>query len=148
MISSIHIQKLTALLVDLPTMSLLVCQVSMLLLVLTRKQSWSEENTWGRNFEAKGCTSSWAQVKLQTPPPLNFQKARFSLSFLFQAMNFMRSPEGGRGWESFGEDPYLTGVASAETITGIQSQGVIATAKHFIANDQEKNRHEVECHLP
>jgi beta-glucosidase len=63
-------------------------------------------------------------------------------------MNFMRSPEGGRGWESFGEDPYLTGVASAETIIGIQSQGVIATAKHFIANDQEKNRHEVERQHP
>ncbi|KAI8341948.1 glycoside hydrolase superfamily [Chlamydoabsidia padenii] len=57
------------------------------------------------------------------------------------AMNFMRSPEGGRGWESFGEDPYLTGVAAHDTIIGIQSQGVIATAKHYIANDQEKNRH-------
>ncbi|KAI9251582.1 glycoside hydrolase superfamily [Sporodiniella umbellata] len=56
------------------------------------------------------------------------------------AMNFMRSPEGGRGWESSGEDPFLTGVASAETIKGIQSQGVIATAKHFILNDQELNR--------
>ncbi|CAO3595858.1 unnamed protein product [Absidia cylindrospora] len=63
------------------------------------------------------------------------------------AMNFMRSPEGGRGWESFGEDPYLTGVASAETITGIQSQGVIATSKHFIANDQEKNRHEESSNI-
>ncbi|KAI8080067.1 glycoside hydrolase superfamily [Halteromyces radiatus] len=58
------------------------------------------------------------------------------------AMNFMRSPEGGRGWESFGEDPYLSGVASYETISGVQSQGVISTAKHFVANDQEKNRHE------
>ncbi|KAI8063909.1 glycosyl hydrolase family 3 N terminal domain-containing protein [Gongronella butleri] len=56
------------------------------------------------------------------------------------AMNFMRSPEGGRGWESFGEEPFLTGVAAAETITGIQSKGVIATAKHFIMNDQELHR--------
>ncbi|KAI8080068.1 glycoside hydrolase superfamily [Halteromyces radiatus] len=63
------------------------------------------------------------------------------------AMNFMRSPEGGRGWESFGEDPYLSGVASYETITGIQSQGVIATAKHFIANDQEKNRNEESSNI-
>jgi beta-glucosidase len=55
-------------------------------------------------------------------------------------MNFMRSPEGGRGWESGGEDPYLTGVVAAETIQGIQSQGVIATAKHYILNDQELNR--------
>ncbi|KAI8639283.1 glycoside hydrolase superfamily [Parasitella parasitica] len=55
-------------------------------------------------------------------------------------MNFMRSPEGGRGFESHGEDPYLQGVAAAETIKGIQSEGVIATAKHYILNDQELNR--------
>ncbi|KAG0928436.1 hypothetical protein G6F35_007997 [Rhizopus arrhizus] len=56
------------------------------------------------------------------------------------AMNFMRAPEGGRGWESGGEDPYLTGVLATETIVGIQSQGVIATAKHYLFNDQEMNR--------
>lgn len=56
------------------------------------------------------------------------------------AMNFMRSSNGGRGWESGGEDPYLTGVLAAETIKGIQSEGVIATAKHYILNDQELNR--------
>lgn len=47
---------------------------------------------------------------------------------------------GGRGWESGGEDPFLTGVLAAETVKGIQDQGVIATAKHFILNDQELNR--------
>ncbi|CAO0790070.1 unnamed protein product [Mucor circinelloides] len=55
-------------------------------------------------------------------------------------MNFMRSPEGGRGFESGGEDPFLTGVVAAETIKGIQSEGVIATAKHYLLNDQELNR--------
>lgn len=47
---------------------------------------------------------------------------------------------GGRGWESGGEDPFLTGALVAETVKGIQGQGVIATAKHFILNDQELNR--------
>lgn len=56
------------------------------------------------------------------------------------AMNIGRSNEGGRGWESGGEDPYLTGVLASETIKGIQSEGVVATAKHFILNDQELNR--------
>ncbi|CAO3636966.1 unnamed protein product [Cunninghamella blakesleeana] len=56
------------------------------------------------------------------------------------SMNFMRSPHGGRNWESFGEDPYLSGVTAAETIKGIQSQGVISTAKHYILNEQELNR--------
>lgn len=56
------------------------------------------------------------------------------------AMNFMRAPEGGRGWESAGEDPFLQGVVSAETVKAIQQEGVIATAKHYILNDQELNR--------
>lgn len=40
-------------------------------------------------------------------------------------MNMLRVPAGGRNWEAFGEDPYLVGIASAETIKGIQSQGVV-----------------------
>ncbi|KAF2418675.1 beta-glucosidase [Tothia fuscella] len=51
-----------------------------------------------------------------------------------------RSPMGGRNWEGFGTDPVLQAVAAAETIKGIQSQGVIATAKHFIGNEQEHFR--------
>ncbi|AEO58343.1 glycoside hydrolase family 3 protein [Thermothelomyces thermophilus ATCC 42464] len=49
-------------------------------------------------------------------------------------------PQGGRNWEGFGVDPYLTGIAMAETIEGIQSAGVQATAKHYILNEQELNR--------
>jgi beta-glucosidase-like glycosyl hydrolase len=37
-----------------------------------------------------------------------------------------------RNWEGFGTDPYLQGISAAETIKGIQSSGVMATAKHFI----------------
>ncbi|KAL1897129.1 glycoside hydrolase 3 [Sporothrix stenoceras] len=47
---------------------------------------------------------------------------------------------GGRNWEGFGPDPYLTGVAMAETIQGMQGAGVQACAKHFILNEQELNR--------
>ncbi|KIH92662.1 beta-glucosidase [Sporothrix brasiliensis 5110] len=49
-------------------------------------------------------------------------------------------PVGGRNWEGFGPDPYLTGVAMAETIQGMQGAGVQACAKHFILNEQELNR--------
>ncbi|KAH9889678.1 glycoside hydrolase family 3 protein [Xylariomycetidae sp. FL2044] len=49
-------------------------------------------------------------------------------------------PTGGRNWEGFGADPYLQGIAMAETIEGMQSVGVQATAKHFILNEQELNR--------
>ena len=51
-----------------------------------------------------------------------------------------RSPEGGRNWEGFSPDPYLSGVLMAQTIQGIQKEGVIACAKHYIANEQEHFR--------
>ncbi|KAF4122890.1 beta-glucosidase [Geosmithia morbida] len=53
---------------------------------------------------------------------------------------FGRIPAGGRNWEGFGPDPYLQGVACSETIRGIQDQHVMATIKHFIANEQEHFR--------
>ncbi len=47
-----------------------------------------------------------------------------------------RMPAGGRNWEGFSPDPVLTGIGMAESIKGIQDAGVIACAKHFIANEQ------------
>ncbi|KAJ8066955.1 hypothetical protein OCU04_004337 [Sclerotinia nivalis] len=51
-----------------------------------------------------------------------------------------RSAMAGRNWEGFSPDPYLTGVAMEETIIGVQSQGVQASAKHFLAYEQETQR--------
>ncbi|KAK3499168.1 putative beta-glucosidase 1 precursor [Neurospora hispaniola] len=51
-----------------------------------------------------------------------------------------RKPLGGRNWEGFGADPVLQGIAGALTIKGVQEQGVIATIKHFIGNEQEMYR--------
>ena len=57
---------------------------------------------------------------------------------------FGRMPGGGRAWEGFGPDPVLQGIAASQTIRGIQDEGVMATAKHFIANEQEHFRQENE----
>lgn len=51
-----------------------------------------------------------------------------------------RKPRGGRNWEGFGSDPVLQAVGAAETIRGVQEQGVISTLKHYIANEQENYR--------
>ena len=59
-----------------------------------------------------------------------------------------RMPAGGRNWEGFGADPVLQAVASAQTIKGIQDAGVMATAKHYIANEQEHFRQSFEWGLP
>ena len=46
----------------------------------------------------------------------------------------------GRNWEGFGSDPYLSGENAFFYVQGIQDQGVVATAKHYIGNEQETNR--------
>ncbi|KAI1389655.1 glycoside hydrolase family 3 protein [Hypoxylon trugodes] len=51
-----------------------------------------------------------------------------------------RVVRGGRNWEGFSPDPVLSGVLVAETVGGIQSQGVITSTKHYIGNEQETNR--------
>jgi len=59
-----------------------------------------------------------------------------------------RMPAGGRNWEGFGADPVLQGIAASNTIKGIQEEGVIATIKHFIGNEQEHFRQSWEWGLP
>ncbi|KAF5349632.1 hypothetical protein D9756_009031 [Leucocoprinus leucothites] len=73
--------------------------------------------------------------------------------FLGPAMDIMRNPKAGRGWERqavrvrFGPDPYLNGEGAFETITGIQSVGVQACAKHFLANNQEHWRYGLSANM-
>ncbi|MBW0016317.1 MAG: glycoside hydrolase family 3 protein [Mycobacterium sp.] len=57
------------------------------------------------------------------------------------AMNLARDPRNGRNFEYLSEDPLLTAVMAAESINGIQRQGVISTTKHFCLNCNETNRH-------
>ncbi|HTO93161.1 MAG TPA: glycoside hydrolase family 3 C-terminal domain-containing protein, partial [Bacteroidota bacterium] len=55
-------------------------------------------------------------------------------------ININRVPVGGRSFESFGEDPFLMARMAVEYIRGVQSRHVIATAKHYAANNQEFER--------
>jgi beta-glucosidase len=55
-------------------------------------------------------------------------------------MNIHRVPNAGRNFEGFGEDPFLASRMAEAVVRGIQSQGVIATAKHYIDNDHETER--------
>ncbi len=56
-------------------------------------------------------------------------------------MNLVRDPRNGRNFEYLSEDPLLTATMAAESVNGIQQQGVISTVKHYSLNCNETNRH-------
>lgn len=60
-------------------------------------------------------------------------------------MNIQRSPLGGRGFESFSEDPVLSGNMASEYIKGVQSKGVAATPKHFVSFLERREREMKSC---
>ncbi|KAK0386642.1 hypothetical protein NLU13_6477 [Sarocladium strictum] len=74
-------------------------------------------------------------------------KAKSAHAILGPTINMQRSPLGGRGFESIGEDPFLAGQGAAALVRGIQSTGVQATIKHFLCNDQEDKRMGVQSIL-
>ncbi|GFZ49824.1 hypothetical protein JCM24511_07227 [Saitozyma sp. JCM 24511] len=67
-------------------------------------------------------------------------KARGALCLLAPTINIQRNPRGGRAFESFAEDPTLSGHVAAAYINGLQGAGVSATIKHFVCNDLEHER--------
>lgn len=70
-------------------------------------------------------------------------RARGVHILLGPGVNIYRSPLCGRNFEYMGEDPYLASRTAVNYIEGVQSQGVMATIKHFALNNQEYDRHHV-----
>lgn len=60
--------------------------------------------------------------------------------WLGPAINMHRSPFGGRNYEYYSEDPYLTGMMAAYTVSGAKNAGVYVYLKHLVLYDQETNR--------
>ncbi|KJY01517.1 beta-glucosidase like protein [Zymoseptoria brevis] len=84
---------------------------------------------------------------------LAYQRARFmGAEFKRKGVNVALGPvvgpigriaQGGRNWEGFGADAYLDGILGAQSVKGLQ-ESVIASIKHWIANEQETNRNPIE----
>ncbi|GHO45792.1 beta-glucosidase [Ktedonospora formicarum] len=66
---------------------------------------------------------------------------------LAPTVNIHRTPIGGRNFESFSEDPYLTARMAVAYIRGLQSQGVGATVKHYAGNESEFERHSMSTEI-
>ncbi len=67
-------------------------------------------------------------------------KTKGSHILLAPTVNIHRGPLAGRNFECFSEDPYLTSQMAVSYINGLQSQGVGACIKHYVANDLEFER--------
>ena len=70
------------------------------------------------------------------------QEARLKAAsvLLGPTVNTQRSPLGGRSFESFSEDPHLSGTIAAAYISGVQAGGIAGCIKHFVGNDKENDR--------
>lgn len=62
-------------------------------------------------------------------------------------INLQRSPYGGRHFEAFSEDPFLTAALATAYVRGVQAHGVGATVKHYVANDSETDRFTVDVRV-
>ena len=72
-------------------------------------------------------------------------KAKGRHMLLGPCININRVPHGGRNFESFGEDPYLTSRIAVSYVEGVQSEKVVACAKHFACNNQEWERATIDA---
>ena len=82
----------------------------------------------GREHKGKG-------VNVALGPMMNMGSAILIAYLYTRNLTFIqcrRIAQGGRNWEGFGADPFLSGEGAYETILGMQSGGVQACAKHYI----------------
>src|SRR5277367_5495454 len=71
-------------------------------------------------------------------------RARGVHFMLGPGVNIYRAPQCGRNFEYFGEDPFLSSQTAVAYIKGMQDQGVSATVKHYMGNNQEYDRHNMD----
>ncbi len=74
-------------------------------------------------------------------------RARGVHFLLGPGLNIYRAPMNGRNFEYFGEDPFLAARTAVAYVKGVQSQGVVATIKHFAANNSEFDRRELSSNI-
>ncbi|MFI5986055.1 glycoside hydrolase family 3 C-terminal domain-containing protein [Streptomyces sp. NPDC051555] len=107
-----------------------------------RGPGWDERDTSALLPSASALAALWDEDRVHRLGVLLGDEARRKGVHVLLAptLNLHRSPLAGRHFECFSEDPLLAGRTGAALIRGIQSRGVAATAKHYVANDSETDR--------
>ncbi|KAK5733195.1 hypothetical protein LTR17_009937 [Elasticomyces elasticus] len=105
-----------------------------------------------RNTDGVNAYASGIHIGASWNATLAYERAQFmGAEFKRKGVNVALGPvvgpigriaEGGRAFEGFGADPFLNGVLGARSVIGLQ-ESVIASIKHFVANEQETNRNPI-----
>ncbi|KPM41493.1 Beta-glucosidase B [Neonectria ditissima] len=94
--------------------------------------------------------ATWSKTQMRDLGRLLCREAKTKAAHILLAPTICcaRNPLGGRNFECFGEDPFLSGALAVEYIHGVQETGeVSATAKHFVANEQEFERFSIDAQI-
>jgi len=89
-------------------------------------------STWNRSLigetgKAMGLESRWKNIHCLLAPGMNIQ----------------RVPYGGRNFEYFSEDPYLTAESGVSFVKGVQEEGVMVSVKHYACNNTDYERNAI-----
>ncbi|KAH8653738.1 glycoside hydrolase superfamily [Xylariales sp. PMI_506] len=94
--------------------------------------------------------ATWSKVDLKTIGGLLCREAKTKAAQVLLAPTICcaRNPLGGRNFESYSEDPFLSGSLAIQYVSGLQETGeVVATAKHFVANEEEYERFTINANI-
>jgi beta-glucosidase len=103
---------------------------------------WDERHPSISLPSATSLASSWSLKNLDIAGKISASEAirKGVQVVLGPTINIQRSPIGGRHFECYSEDPYLTGVLASSFVNGLQGLGVAGCPKHYVANDSENER--------
>jgi beta-glucosidase len=108
-----------------------------------RGETWDERDPSANPPSATALAATWDVARVhRLGRLLAWECRRKGVDVLLApTVNIQRSPYAGRHFEMFSEDPLLTALMGAAYVVGLQSEGVAATVKHFVANDSETDRY-------
>ncbi|MBT2518092.1 glycoside hydrolase family 3 protein [Streptomyces sp. ISL-90] len=114
-----------------------------------RGDTWDERSTSLNLPSPTAAAASWNRDLMRRyGQALGSEAVRKAVDVLLgPTINIQRTPYGGRHFEAFSEDPVLTAALATEYVRGVQSFGVGATPKHYVANDSETERFTVDVHV-